>query len=60
MLVSYDITYDGIFKKGTNALIYKTEEESQVRKQTYGYQGTSGGGIIERLGSTHTPVWHGL
>ena len=44
---------DGILKKGTNALIYKTEEESQVRKRTYGYQGISGGGIIERLGSTH-------
>ena len=46
--------FDGLLKKGTNALIYKTEEKSQVRKHTYGSQGISGGGIIDRLGLTRT------
>ena len=38
--ISYDITYMWNHKKnGTNELIYKIEIESQMGKQTYGYQG---------------------
>ena len=37
--MSYDITYMWNLKKNdTNELIYKTETDSQLRKQTYGYQ----------------------
>ena len=32
----------GILKNGTNELIYKTEMESEMQKQTYGYQGGKG------------------
>ena len=37
-------------KKGTNELTYKTEIESQIRKQTYSYQGVMGGGINWEIG----------
>ena len=35
-----DITdmWDPIFKNYTNELIYKTEADAQIEKQTYGYQ----------------------
>ena len=41
-------------KKGTNELIYKTKVESQIRKQTYDYQGIRRGGITGRVGMTYT------
>ena len=40
------ITYMWNLKNDTNELIYKTETDSQHRKQTYGYhRGKTGGGI---------------
>ena len=37
---------------GTNELIYKAETESQIREQTYGYQGGKGrGGINWEIGA---------
>ena len=39
--ISYDITYMWNLKKkknDTNELIYKTETDHRIQKQTYGYQ----------------------
>ena len=45
-------------RRGTNELIYKTEVESQFRKQTYGYQGVRWGGINWKIGiDIHTLLY---
>ena len=38
--ISYDITlmWNLIFKNDTNELVYEIETDSQILKQTYGYQ----------------------
>ena len=45
-------------RRGTNKLIYKTEVESQFRKQTCGYQGVRWGGINWKIGiDIHTLLY---
>ena len=41
--ISYSINYMCNLKNYTNELTYKTETDSQTRKQAYGYQRRKGG-----------------